>query len=154
MTQLSTTAVSRFQFRNRVSFQEYSSLTHKSDFLSKMFLDFCQTEIPGSLQRWLRYPDYAQMSVMWTRFARESWGFYSRGSGCLGREARSSTQQLPALCSSTSPVSQMQHRNSDCRLVENNFLNQSKCDILILSHAWVFWANACLTQWLMDRDAK
>lgn len=51
MTQLSTTAVSRFQFRNRVSFQEYSSFTHKSDFLSKMFLDFCQTEIPGSLQK-------------------------------------------------------------------------------------------------------
>lgn len=43
MTQLSTTAVSRFQFRNRASFQEYSSYTHKSDFLSKMFLDFCQT---------------------------------------------------------------------------------------------------------------
>lgn len=56
MTQLSTTAVSRFQFRNRVSFQEYSSFTHKSDYLSKMFLDFCQTEIPGSLQKMTPIP--------------------------------------------------------------------------------------------------
>lgn len=57
MTQTSTTAVSRFQFRNRLSFQEYSSFTRKSDFLSKMFFfDFCQTEILGSLQKMTLVP--------------------------------------------------------------------------------------------------
>lgn len=146
MTQLSTTAVSRFQFRNRVSFQEYFSFTHKSDFLSKMFLDFCQTEIPGSLQKMTPIPRLCSDERHSETLCQGELGFLLLGILVPDGGTRSSTQQLLALCSSTSPVSQMQHRNSDCLVVENNFLNQSKCDILILSHAWVFWANACLTQ--------
>lgn len=39
-------------------------------------------------------------------------------------------------------------------VVENNSLNQSKCGILILSYAWVFWAAALSSQWLTDERCK
>lgn len=81
MTQTSTTAVSRFQFRNRLSFQEYSSFTRKSDFLSKTFFRFSSnrnSRIPS--KRWLWYPDYTQMSARWTSLGLDR----AQGSTVLG----------------------------------------------------------------------
>lgn len=74
MSQPSTTAVSRFQFRNRLSFQEYSSFAHKSDFLSKTFFRFLSN-------RNSRIPlkdDYAtqitlgRASTLWMRLGMEN----------------------------------------------------------------------------------
>lgn len=154
MSQPSTTAVSRFQFRNSLSFQEYSSFAHKSDFLSKTFFRFLSN---GNSRIPLKDDSATQITLGpapcgWV-LARRTAGHLLLGSYTRGRD------DLPSAVLAWSPPTQPQlvrENTETLRLcvVGNNFLNQSKCDILILSYAWVFWAAAVSSQWLTDWRCK
>lgn len=154
MSQPSTTAVSRFQFRNRLSFQEYSSFAHKSDFLSKTFFRFLSnrnSRIP------LKDDSATQITL-----GRAPCGCvlaWRMHRALLLRSYAQGTDDLPGTVLAWSPPTrpQLVRENTETlrlRVVGNNFLNQSKCDILILSYAWVFWAAAVSSQWLTDRRCK
>lgn len=101
-----------FSFVTEFLFRNILHVHTNPIFFLKCFSIFVKPKYQDPFKRWLWYPDYAQSSVMRPGFAMESWGFCSLGSWYLRTGTRSSPQWLLAPCPSTSPVSQMQHRNS------------------------------------------
>lgn len=70
-----------FSFVTEFLFRNILHLHTNPIFFLKCFSIFVKPKYQDPFKRWLRYPDYAQMSVMPTRFAMENWGFYSRNLG-------------------------------------------------------------------------
>lgn len=104
-----------FSFVTEFLFRNILHLHTNPIFFSKMFLDFCQTEIPGSLQKMtpiLRLCSEERPADTLCHWG--NWGVYTPGSWCLRGGTRSSTQQLLAL--PAAPPQLVRHSTETLRL--------------------------------------